>query len=169
MQHADVGYFNRRRSRMRDLQAFASAFPADAALDAAAWASAGEVTEDTRARVAEAYVRFAVRARGLAEHAYRGIFHTAYSLARGRVGSDDKARLDELLVWFEANLPPHDPRSRRAVFWFRSGAAECIDRAWELVFIVQRAGFKVLVLHTDAPGRVVYRDDHQVAALPHKT
>jgi FMN phosphatase YigB (HAD superfamily) len=150
---------------MREALAFESAFPEDVDLDALAWAFARDATGEPPPE-ADSYLRFAVRARGLPESAYRGIFHTAYALLKKDDGSPDQKRLRELLIWFEANLHPHDPRMKRAIFWFRRDAVDCIERVWELVHIVQRAGFKVVLLSEHAPGRIVYRDAHQIAALP---
>jgi hypothetical protein len=160
-----MGYLKRRRSRMREARAFDAAFPADADLDALSWAYARDATAEPPPE-ADLYLRFAVRARGLPESAYRGIFQTSYEIYRKAGSFPDLVRLRELLRWFETNLRPHDPKMRRAVFWFRRDAVDCIERVWELVHIVERAGFKVVLLSGHDPGRIVFRDAHQIAALP---
>jgi hypothetical protein len=166
-----MGYLKRRRSRMRDLQSAQDAFPEEVDHDALAWAFAREWTQATRELDRSSFVRFAVHQRGVPKAAYQGIFQTAYAVARQRVPDGDVERADlaahvrELLDWFEEHLRPHDPRRRRAVFWFRASATECIDRVWELRRLLERAGYTVSVLETTSPGHIVFQDELQIVAL----
>jgi hypothetical protein len=166
-----MGYLKRRRSRMRDALGLRKAFPAEVDLNALDWASAREWTTAAREVDRLPFVRFAVRRKGIPDNAYNGVFETAYALAQRPATPDDPEaaafvdHIREILKWFEENLVAPDPGARRAVFWFRSRAVPCIERVWELTRLLKRAGFTVLVRETDAPGKIVYQDENQIAAL----
>ena len=81
----------------------------------------------------------------------------------------------EAFGWFGDNLdrPTHydRPGPRRggaqdALCWFKAEAAEHIARMYELKAAFEACGIHVDVLRTRDPGRLVYEDPHQVAALP---
>jgi hypothetical protein len=78
--------------------------------------------------------------------------------------------LDESLDWFNRNLrvPRLKLHERRAIFWFRDEAAECIERIWILVTLLNEEGCHIHLSTTMRPGHIVYRDEHQVAAIPGK-
>lgn len=170
-----MGYLKRRRSRMRDADAFREAFPDDVDFNELEWAFAPQWTAEQRAGSTQSYVRFAVRERGVPAKAYWGTFHAAYRIVKQPVAPDDLdraalvAELGALLAWFEKHLKPHRPRQRPARFWFFATAAECLDRMWEMTRLIERAGYVVLVRETDDPGKIIYRDAFQVAAVPART
>lgn len=98
-----------------------------------------------------------------------GIFAAGYRLLdSGELDSAEWKQLRELMDWFNAQLPkpPESFEAARAVFWFRSTAAECISRIWEMVFILREHGHHVLVHKCDHLANVCYRDRVQVAAYP---
>jgi hypothetical protein len=169
-----MGYLKRRRSRFRDRQSIAAAFPSECDFDALEWAFAREWTAATRDAERRSFVRFAVRRRGVHKSQYDGVFHAALAVAHRRVRTDDvdaKALAEEILEafeWFEENLVAHDPGQKRAVFWFRSGAVACIDRMWRLTRLLERAGFAIFIQETDSPGKIVFQDENQIAAVRQK-
>jgi hypothetical protein len=57
---------------------------------------------------------------------------------------------------------------RTAVCWFRADAAESLKRLRTIIEIYRLAGFCVWMQASTAPGRIVYRDDYQVAAVPYR-
>ena len=75
-------------------------------------------------------------------------------------------------MWFSDELPepPRFARSRdsaahkKAISWFKSSAQNHISKIWELVHFLREHGIHVNMIKTDAPGFVVYEDDHQVVA-----
>jgi hypothetical protein len=79
-----------------------------------------------------------------------------------------RPRLRSLLRWFNANLtvPRHLPQ--QAFCWFRSDAGESLQKIRILAKLYRRVGRSVWMQATRDPGRVVYRDAHQVAAVPHR-
>ena len=107
-----------------------------------------------------------------------GIFTAAYALRDGdEPGVDDRRELDELLRWFEENLPQptrfvkttskgHYRREPVAISWFKDDAAECIGRAWRLVWLLERNGRTIETIRTTHPGYVTYQDEQQVTAIP---
>jgi hypothetical protein len=72
------------------------------------------------------------------------------------------------LKWFNTHLPVPRRLPRTAVCWFRADAAESLTRLRTIVEIYRMAGFPVWMQATTAPGRIVYRDDYQVAAVPYR-
>jgi hypothetical protein len=76
--------------------------------------------------------------------------------------------LNESLDWFNDNLtvPRRDAIDRRAVFWFRSSAVACVRRIWEIVAILREENVFARLITTTRPGRIVYADVHQIAAIP---
>ena len=116
-----------------------------------------------------AYIRFQTQLRCGNTGRPAGIF-----VAAGRV--EDRQRLPEstrellrgLLDWFNLNLevPRLDDDDWRCLFWFRSESQEVIGRLWELAYVLEDEGVFVSKIRTTDPGMIVYRDEHQVAAVP---
>ena len=76
--------------------------------------------------------------------------------------------LRDTLCWFNANLPvpKADVMDHRAIFWFHR-QSEAVREMWQLVSILRDEGVQVLLRRTDIQGRIVYRDDYQIAAIPY--
>jgi hypothetical protein len=70
--------------------------------------------------------------------------------------------------WFNRHL--HSPRhvDPESIFWFRADATDCIDHIREMIELYRVAGHDVLMQATRDPGFIVYRDEHQIAAIPQK-
>ena len=56
---------------------------------------------------------------------------------------------------------------RNAICWIRSDAAESLKRLRMLVELYRLAGYPVWMQTSQNPGRVVYRDEYQIAAVPY--
>jgi hypothetical protein len=78
--------------------------------------------------------------------------------------------LQETLDWFNENLtvPRLTWRYGRPIFWFRDDAGECLVRIWNMIAVFNEDGLYVEHLTTVRPGHIVYRDEHQIAAIPGK-
>ena len=78
-----------------------------------------------------------------------------------------RSGLRAVFRWFDAHMrvPPGLPKN--AVCWLRADAAELVERLRMLAEFYRLAGRPVWMLATRTPGRVVYRDEHQVAAVPY--
>ena len=80
--------------------------------------------------------------------------------------------LSELRRWFSAYLDSpfdhlsHDERYDRAICWFKATAGEYLERAWDLVTILERNDVYVWTIRSQKTGYVYYEDDAQVFAEP---
>jgi hypothetical protein len=114
------------------------------------------------------YVRYIVHQRVGDERRQVGLFTAAYSLRDdGDLEGHDFRRLEELLTWFQAELPvpPNHLIPDGAVFWYRE-AGRFSQRMWELAQLLGEYGYTAELVTAAFVGRVVYRDKHQVAAIP---
>ena len=79
----------------------------------------------------------------------------------------DRQRLYELLAWFEAELtvPRRGTIPASAIFWYADVGPFSL-RMWELVQLLSEYDFTTELITARFVGRIVYRDTHQVAAVP---
>ncbi|MBC8136223.1 MAG: hypothetical protein H8F28_10080 [Fibrella sp.] len=118
------------------------------------------------------FIRIAITGEDADSHQQQGIFHAAWNvLDSGDLSEMESQDLRSLLEWFNQHMPyPSETQrrglSRRAIFWFKPGAQDYIQRAWELMQLLRLHGLLVCVLKTRTPGSVVYADDCQIAAIP---
>src|SRR6185436_12998411 len=85
-----------------------------------------------------------------------------------------RAPIEEHYAWFNTNLSI--PRrfkvvSRRrhicvGLCWFKPEAREHIARARELAQLIAEAGHPTAMLKTRHLGQILYRDEHQIVAMP---
>ena len=54
------------------------------------------------------------------------------------------------------------------MFWFWNRSEEYINRMWELAWGLGSVDIAVEMIKCDHPGQIIYADDHQVAAVPHR-
>lgn len=81
--------------------------------------------------------------------------------------------LMEPIFWFRRYLTdPFDYRleptwlAARSICWFRSTAHEHVQRAWELVAVLEDHGIFMRMIKCEAPGYILYEDEAQVLAYP---
>jgi len=99
-----------------------------------------------------------------------GLFSAAgYLKDQDDLDKIDRARLNRVLLWFNEYLPvpPGDTIPNEAIFWYYQDSP-MIRPMWTLANIVKEYSLSVELVTTNFAGRVVYRDDHQVAAVPRK-
>jgi len=77
-------------------------------------------------------------------------------------------QLRSILKWFNENLPAPRRVPKNAVCWLRSDATDSLRRIRDLVELYRQADRFVWMQVTPNPGRVVYRDAYQVAAVPYR-
>ena len=117
------------------------------------------------------YVRFAVTQTDEDSGYPMGVFMATNELRDSR---DTRPELAEhirtLRRWFHENLPaPGDSGkdvAKEAISWFKTDAGECIKRIWTLIHVLQDAGYVVKKITSTRPGKIVYEDEYQVAAIP---
>lgn len=117
------------------------------------------------------YLRFTVGECDPESHNWKGIFTAAIDFKhRSREGSIDRRSVQEILDWFNVNLPVPDcygeKKDPRAVCWFRPTAGEPLTRMWKLVAFLHSNGSLVQLHKTKDPGKRVYSDDYQIVAVP---
>ena len=121
------------------------------------------------------YIRFTVTELDLDSHKEQGLFVKSYQLLKsGDLNEGEIADLKAILKWFEDELPipkneeiRNENTGRRAVFWYRSSARECIGRMWELANALRSHGHAIEIKTCLYFGNVAYIDKYQVAVYPH--
>ncbi len=105
--------------------------------------------------------------------AFDGLFCAAYDLRdSGETPAWLADAINHHIQWFNRELPKParlGVKSRgvvgwQGVCWFKPQATECIDRARDLVALVQEGGVAIKCLKRRDPGEILYEDDFQVVA-----
>jgi len=81
--------------------------------------------------------------------------------------------LKDLHHWFDLYLdaPPVQARESRyymAISWFKSSATKHISKMREFGYILEAHGIYVDEIKTTRPGKILYADDYQIAAIPYQ-
>ena len=114
---------------------------------------------------AESFLRFVV---GHPSIGRVGLFRSSKRIESDKeLPAAARSELRAAFRWFDANLPVPRRLPRSAVCWFRADAGESLERLRVLVEIYRMLGYPVWMQATRNPGRVVYQDDYQVAAVPY--
>lgn len=83
---------------------------------------------------------------------------------------DDEQALRAVVRWFHRNLAaPARLNKVAAIFWFKphvAGETELWANLTEMVRLLQKYRYNVEIVSTTRPGKIVYDDDFQVAAIP---
>ena len=119
------------------------------------------------------YLRFVVAARDARSGHAQGVFTALYALERrGELAPYEVEWFRAAEEWFNEHLkaPTTLERSRGApagaITWLKASASEHVSRLRELVALLEHKDHAVDELQTEAPGYIVYEDEHQVAAVP---
>ena len=113
------------------------------------------------------YVRFIAKYfNRQTEREETGIFRAAdYVRDFSAINAAEKQMLQELINWFDANLPVpefyDDPAERReeqhTYFWFKTSAAEFLEKMDKFTGILRKNGVKVEVLRAEkVPGKLFF-------------
>nr|WP_070960257.1 hypothetical protein [Hyphomonas sp. Mor2] len=98
-----------------------------------------------------------------------GIFRTAYTVRDAEdTRAHDADAINHHLDWFVTHLkiPRESDWNYRAIFWFKDSAREPIDHIWAMKHLLKANGYWIDVVKTQRPGRIIYEDDWQIAAVP---
>jgi hypothetical protein len=115
------------------------------------------------------YIRFVITQINEASHQPQGLFRAADTLLNsGDLTTEERKRLQDVLVWFNINLPAPNQRriQGRVTFWFLISAQDCLRRMWEMVCILRAHDYFVEVHKGEHLHNCIYRDKYQVAAQP---
>ncbi len=114
---------------------------------------------------ADSFLRFVVELPSIGKV---GLFRSSKSVENAEdLPVATRSELRAVFRWFNAKLPVPRRLPRNAICWFRADADESLGRLRALVEIYRVAGYPVWMQATRNPGRVVYRDEYQVAAVPY--
>ena len=104
-----------------------------------------------------------------------GIFQMAYRLKNsGRLKKDDHKELCGLLAVFEKELAVPTCYKRqireslryKAICWLKNNSCEFTQSLWLMAWFLRERGVALQTIRTRRPGRVLYEDRHQIAAIP---
>ncbi|MEZ5471179.1 MAG: hypothetical protein R3E90_05315 [Marinicella sp.] len=121
------------------------------------------------------FIRFVVEIRDQESHEYKGLFNAMDELLESNELFDwEDKKQEEIYLWFKKNLKvPHVQSSEsnyyakpKAISWFKDSAKQHIEKMRQYAQILQSHEYSVLQLITDRPGKVLYEDDYQIAAIP---
>jgi hypothetical protein len=115
------------------------------------------------------YVRFETPYHCDASRQGLGIFRAAAVVeVRAELPEWTREWLSDRFSWFRVHLPVpgYDRIDCRAIFWFHPRAT-IVSEMWDLVAILREEGVPVALRRTNLPGRIVYRDAFQIAAIPY--
>ena len=155
-----MGYFKRKLDRGRSRRLVRALN--DAAVDGKAWQAIPDGPPP-----GPGFVRFSVQERHAESGRRRGIFSAAYRVLRSPETDRRHAKtIDKALDWFRRELISPKLRNARAIFLFRTEARDCMQHIWTLSDALSKAGVHVEMQTIARPGRIVYRDEQQVAAVP---
>lgn len=108
-------------------------------------------------------------------HLAAGLFSASWQLrTSGRLPEYELDALIELRDWFNVYLQSpfaylrEHKRYDPAVCWFKSSAHQHLEKAWELVTILERNDILIWTIKSRRTGYVYYEDDVQVFARPYR-
>ena len=115
------------------------------------------------------YIRFVITQINEDSHQPQGLFRAASLLLdSGDLTAEEHKRLQDVLVWFNVNLPAPNRRDirGRVTFWFYASAQECVRRMWEIVHVLRAHDYFVEVHKCEHLHNCIYWDKYQVASQP---
>jgi hypothetical protein len=118
-------------------------------------------------------VRFCMLYDDATSHAPQGVFQAAIALRdEGQLEPYEEEWLEHELSWLRMHLPSpsclREAGNDRAICWFKPQAREPIARVRSMVAMLQAKGFSVDMLTRDSVGTIIYEDQWQVVAKPHR-
>ena len=120
------------------------------------------------------FIRFVSGEKDDDSHVSAGLFRAAYKLLNEVWLPDyEYDALREPMNWFNDNLEsPYDYRlepawlAERALCWFKPSAHEHLQRAWEMVALLESRDIFIYTVRCHRPGYILYEDAEQVLAYP---
>jgi len=125
----------------------------------------------------EIYIRLTVAKNDDDSGRNMGLFMAMQELReKNKLYDYEENLVKELHHWFDLYLdaPPVQARESRyystpmAISWFKSSATKHISKMREFGYILEAHGIYVDEIKTTRPGKILYEDDYQVAAIPYQ-
>ena len=121
------------------------------------------------------YIRFVINETDSESSKKQGLFMAMGDLRDSNVMYDyEITQASDIYNWFKENLKvPYVQSSEssyyskpQAISWFKDSATEHISKMREYAQIFEAHDVHVIQITTERPGKVVYEDEYQVAAIP---
>jgi hypothetical protein len=122
------------------------------------------------------YIRFVIDTRHGESGRNMGLFMAMERLHQDKLLYGYEIELEEeIYQWFRKNLKvprvlsagsSNHYRKPGAISWFRSTAVEHIDKMRQYAQILEAHGVSVSQVTTERPGKILYEDEYQIAAIP---
>lgn len=155
-----MGYFKRPIRRGEARKAKRALHGADCKVDPSEWSEFESWKRPPRA----SYLRFVVQT---GKRSFTGLFRAAELLDEDESLPDSvREEIQVAFQWFDRNVRAPRRLTPAAVCWFRSESADAIAKLRVLIEAYRMSGRQVLMQATPNPGKLVYQDEHQVAAIP---
>lgn len=122
------------------------------------------------------FIRFEVAEKDEVSGREKGLFSAMTDLLdKNELFEYEIAQELEIYNWFKKNLRPppaqtaaRGPKAKpRSISWFKSSAQEHIDKMRSYAQILESHDVLVNQINSDRPGKIVYEDEFQVAAIPY--
>lgn len=117
------------------------------------------------------YIRFVISAKDSSSNEKQGFFMAMAELRDNNALYPWEADIDKVVYrWFNDNLLVPYVQSKdgktHAISWFKSTAVEHIENMRKFAAILAAHDYTVEQLITTRPGKILYEDDYQIAAIP---
>jgi hypothetical protein len=113
------------------------------------------------------FIRFTTTEIDRDSHHPKGVFVAAGELRdSSALPRPLEEHLRSVIRWFNENLDAPDDVDPRSIFWFRASSQQMIHRVWDLVNTLRANGCFVEEVTCHRPGKILFEDDDQVAAIP---
>ncbi len=125
----------------------------------------------------ETYIRFVIDKKDQDSGRQMGLFMAMRELKdQNELYDYEEELVTELHHWFDLYLeaPPVQASESRyystpmAISWFKSSAVDHISKMREFGQILEAHDVYVTELITQRPGKILYQDKYQIAAIPYK-
>jgi hypothetical protein len=155
-----MGYFKQPLRRRKAAQAKRELL--DAGHDVGVWSSVERDFRTSR----DQFIRFAIE---YSNGTRIGLFQSNLLIEDNNGIPDSmKSALRQSFDWFNRHMRVPRRLPRNAVCWFRASARSHVAQMRTLTEIYRAAGLTVVMQSTATPGRVVYQDEVQIAAVPYR-
>ena len=114
---------------------------------------------------ADRYLRFVVR---LPSGRFCGLFQASDIVETPDLLPSIASALRSQYNWFNRQMRFPRGMQKRAICWFRSDAVAHLEKMREIAEVYRVAGRQVWMHATTVPGKIIYEDEIQIAAVPKK-
>lgn len=123
----------------------------------------------------QTYIRFIIEERDDGSNENKGLFMAMDDLREKNDLYDwESAQEKEIYQWFKKHLKVPEIQSGegnhnakpKAISWFKDSAKEHIEKIRQYAQMLAAHDYPIKQLITEQPGKVLYEDEYQIAAIP---